>query len=120
MQMTNEEILRSYKNAAKPKDQISTLAQLNGCSEDKIRSILIEDGVDGRQLPKKRAAAQAKTAQMSKSRSILAAMKDEEKRLLALKNDLPGQIRALQDELETLDNKLKALCAARELIEEAF
>ena len=45
MQMTNEEIIRRYKNGADKKAQVNILAQLNGESPEKIRNILQTAGV---------------------------------------------------------------------------
>lgn len=45
MNMTNEEIIRNYKEAKNPYKQAKILAQLNGCSEDEIKNILHEAGV---------------------------------------------------------------------------
>jgi len=44
MQMTNEEIVRSYKEAADKKEQIKILAEFNLVSKEEIRKILIEGG----------------------------------------------------------------------------
>lgn len=45
MQMTDSEIVRSYKEATKKKKQIEVLSQLNACDVAKIREILIANGV---------------------------------------------------------------------------
>ena len=47
--MSAGEIVRSYKQAAKPEEQISILAELNACSVEEIREILLQLGVE---LPK--------------------------------------------------------------------
>lgn len=47
--MSAGEIVRSYKQAAKPEEQIGILAELNACSVDEIREILLQLGVE---LPK--------------------------------------------------------------------
>lgn len=118
MTMTNEEILRSFRAAAKPKEQVSILAQLNGCGEEKIRNILTAGGVDGRQLPRKKTAQ--KGVQKSKGGTMIAVMREEERRLLEQKQELPERIAALQRELEAADGKLDALHKAMELIGEVF
>ena len=51
MQMTKSEILREYKLAKNPKEQIQVLADLNATDKQTIVDILIEMGVDGRTLP---------------------------------------------------------------------
>lgn len=44
MTMTNEEICRDYRAAKAPSKQIRILAELNQCSRDKIKQILVEGG----------------------------------------------------------------------------
>lgn len=46
MQMTNDEIVRRYKQAAKKREQIKILAELNACPKENIRKILREAGCD--------------------------------------------------------------------------
>ena len=45
MQMTNEEIVRNYKEAKHKDSQIKILAQLNLCDPQKIKDILKDAGV---------------------------------------------------------------------------
>ena len=45
MEMTNNEIVSKFKRAEGKKEQISILAQLNGCNEEKIKQILIDEGI---------------------------------------------------------------------------
>lgn len=44
--MSKGEIVASYRQAAKPAEQIGILAELNACTVDEIRSILVQLGVD--------------------------------------------------------------------------
>lgn len=44
--MSAGEIVRSYKQAAKPEEQIGILAELNACTVDEIREILLQLGVE--------------------------------------------------------------------------
>lgn len=53
MQMSKVEIVGSYRRADNKKEQLSILAQLNGCDEDKIKAILLEGGLTEDDLPKK-------------------------------------------------------------------
>lgn len=46
MNMTNEEILVSFKQSAKPLQQVRILADLNGTDQETIRKILEKQGVD--------------------------------------------------------------------------
>lgn len=52
MEMTNEEIVRSYRQAKDPREQITILSELNLCGTARIIEILIEGGVDPETLPK--------------------------------------------------------------------
>ena len=45
MEMTNNEIASKFKRADGKKEQISILAQLNGCNEETIKQILIDEGI---------------------------------------------------------------------------
>ena len=54
MQMTQQEIVTSFREAKDKREQIKILSQLNVCSEEEIRSILIKGGIDGRALPRKK------------------------------------------------------------------
>jgi hypothetical protein len=44
--MSAGEIVSSYKQAAKPEEQIGILAELNACTADEIREILVQLGVE--------------------------------------------------------------------------
>ena len=57
MVMTDAEIVRSWKEAKDCNAQVRILAELNVCSMDKIIEILKSNGIDGRQLPRKKKAA---------------------------------------------------------------
>lgn len=52
MQMSNLEILSSYKQAKDPLGQVKILAQLNGTDVGTINEILRSQGVDGKKLPR--------------------------------------------------------------------
>lgn len=45
MEMSNNEIVSKFKKAEEKRQQISILAQLNGCNEEKIKQILIDEGI---------------------------------------------------------------------------
>lgn len=45
MEMTDSEIVRSYKEAAQKNKQIGILAELNDCPKDEIKAILARSGV---------------------------------------------------------------------------
>ena len=52
LQMTVEEIVRSYREAKDKAAQVQILADLNVCSRETIRRALVEGGLDPRQLPR--------------------------------------------------------------------
>lgn len=54
MTMNENEIVRSFKEAKKKREQIGILAELNSCSRDKIRDILIRNGISEAELPAKK------------------------------------------------------------------
>jgi len=45
VEMSNNEIVSKFKRAEGKKEQISILAQLNGCNEETIKQILIDEGI---------------------------------------------------------------------------
>lgn len=51
MQMTDSEILLSFKEAKDPPRQINILAELNATSVANIKRILLDCGVDPKRLP---------------------------------------------------------------------
>ena len=62
LEMTPEEIVRSYREALDKKHQIEVLADLNVCSKEVIRKVLIENGVKPQELPRQRKKAPAAVA----------------------------------------------------------
>lgn len=48
--MTKNEIVSKFKRAEEKKEQISILAQLNGCDEEKIKQILLDEGIPEEQI----------------------------------------------------------------------
>ncbi len=54
MQMTNGEIVASYRQAKNKKEQVKILAELNACNVEEITKILVEGGVAPNQLPRNR------------------------------------------------------------------
>ena len=54
MVMTNEDIVRSYREAKDRRAQIKVLAELNVCPQELIIEILKEGGIDWRELPRAR------------------------------------------------------------------
>lgn len=53
MLMSDFEIVRDFKSAAKKGKQIGILADMNGCSREKIREVLLRNGISEAELPGK-------------------------------------------------------------------
>lgn len=53
MTMNENEIVRDFKGAKKKREQIGILAELNGCSREMIREILLRNGISEAELPAK-------------------------------------------------------------------
>ena len=62
LEMTPEEIVRSYREALDKKHQIEVLADLNVCFKEVIRKVLIENGVKPQELPRQRKKAPSAVA----------------------------------------------------------
>ncbi len=54
MQMSNEEIVKMYRESKNKKAQVEILADLNACGKEKILSILKEGGVSPTEMPRNR------------------------------------------------------------------
>lgn len=52
MEMSNEEIVRRYRQAKNKRQQVNILAQLNCCSKDEIIKVLKQEGITDKQLPR--------------------------------------------------------------------
>ena len=52
--MTNQEIVTSYREAKDKKMQVKILSELNVCSQEKIKDILIAEGIRACELPRNR------------------------------------------------------------------
>jgi len=67
MVMTKNEILRDWEGAKNKKEQIQILADLNCTSQEDIKDILLEMGVDYRRLPREREKKNEKAAEAPKA-----------------------------------------------------
>lgn len=52
MEMSNEEIVRRYRQAKNKRQQVNILAQLNSCEKDEIIEVLKQEGITDKQLPR--------------------------------------------------------------------
>lgn len=123
MQMTNAEILHSFRTAAKPAAQVEILAELNGVPVEKIKKILVDEGVDPRQLPRaKKNMKKEEPVKVKKSpgSSVVTSLETEIKRLDKRTEEIKRLIIDLQEELEANLKKMKALDEAWELLQDAY
>jgi hypothetical protein len=146
MQMTDEEILLSFKQAKNPPDQVQILADLNCCDVDTIKRILIDQGVDPRKLPRAKrklnpvyerkaapaadsAPAPAPATQAPVAPPVEAApvpvldmLKAEIERQTAAKAKITKQLAdvPLMQELKRATDRLVALCNAYAILEEVY
>lgn len=54
MNMTENEIVRNYREAKNKREQVTILADFNRCEKEEIVDILLKNGVDQKELPRKR------------------------------------------------------------------
>lgn len=112
MQMTNEEIVRSYREAKHKGQQIGVLADLNVCSREVIIEILVEGGIPRKAFSRytgenniKRIKKEVKTHEAAKRITEEAAITNEA--LLFLKEKLEREYRELSDEWERVSAEYK-------------
>ena len=110
MQMTPGEIRRDYEGAKKKREQLQILADLNCCTVEKIREILIAEGVDKRSLvwtyrqPKGKAAAKTE----AKKEPVLKPVQHDYKAALtAVRMHIEG-LRAEQEALRARITEINA------------
>ena len=120
MQMSDAEIVRSYKNAKDKRSQVGVLAELNACSKDLIREILSRNGIDA---PK----PGRKAVLTDKAKILLKTEEPESKKMQSANLETPEQPRALKNEpsdpkpeetpdelIELAENRMKSLQEDRE------
>ena len=105
MQMTNEEIVKSYNEAKHKGQQIGVLADLNVCPKEVIIDILVEGGVDPRAFSRykgknlvKAVKAEVKAHEKKKRSEEEAAIVGEA--VLFLKEKLEREYREIEAEWE--------------------
>lgn len=115
--MTNEEILVSFKQSAKPLQQVRILAELNGTDQETIRKILEKQGVDPDVLRRK---PSVKKKTPPPELSILDRLAEEEEALVIRQQSIKDMLPVLQRELEGIDVKLEAVQKARFALAEVY
>lgn len=89
MEMTKSEILRDWEGAKDKKEQIQILADLNCCTPEEIKDVLIEMGVDHRRLPREKKREKAEEALRDQPKLLRA--KDLETKPFAYKEQKIGK-----------------------------
>lgn len=119
MNMTDEEILVSFKQSAKPLQQVRILADLNGTDQETIRQILESQGVDPTVLRRKPRVQKRKNTPPPEP-SILDQLAEEEASLLGRMLSIQDLIPTLQKELASISVKLDAVQKARFALAEVY
>ena len=107
MQMTETEIVRSYKEAADPAGQIRILAQLNDCSPEKIAQIV---GLS--EVPK------LKTGRKPKARSSVQSVSDQQSSVQDVLENLYQRMDELEIEIREKEAKYKEIATAIKVLSE--
>lgn len=102
MQMTNEEIVKSYNEANHKGQQIGVLADINVCPKEVIIDILVEGGVDPRAFSRYKGKNLVKAVKSEVKAHEKKKRSDDE---AAIVNEA---VMALWDKLTAEYNKLKA------------
>lgn len=119
MNMTDEEILVSFKQSAKPLQQVRILADLNGTDQETIRKILEKQGVDPKVL-RRATRVSKKNNTPPPELSILDKLAEEEASLLGRMLNIQDLIPTLQKELASISVKLEAVQKARFALAEVY
>ena len=116
--MSNEEILVSFKQSAKPLQQIRILAELNGTDQETIRQILEQQGVESSVLRRKAGVRKKNTP--PPALTIVDTLAGEEKALMSRIQNIEELIPTLERELKSLSVKLAAVQQARFALAEVY
>ena len=110
MEMTNGEIVTSYRQAKHKTQQIGILAELNRCSNKKIMEILIKGGIAPRSFSKNKAifVDDADEAEVIEAPAVQGTIQPEEQ---------PTQDQGIYELFVPLFNKVAELRAKRERID---
>lgn len=108
MEMQNEEIVRSYRQAKRKREQVTILAQLNACTEDQIYEILHAAGLIVRR-PKHAAKAPAKPIKANTAAELLGQEKPDFTALSARVSFLVARRREIDKEMQELRAVMQGL-----------
>lgn len=106
MQMTNEEIVRSYREAKHKKEQVGILADLNACTRGQIIDILRAGGIDGRALSrldgKKPIKANTAAELLGQAEPDFTAITARVKELIARRDDIEQELASISETMREL------------------
>lgn len=119
LQMRKNEIVRNYKSAKNPKEQIRILADLNCTSQTEIKKVLAEAGVELPQRTSKNAKKPINTQCEEENREVEEVKEIEQ--INQPEDDVASEIeKILHEELERLDAHLSLLKMRKEIIESRY
>lgn len=101
LEMTVEEIVRSYREAKDKEAQLEILADLNVCSKEEIRRVLVEGGVLQQELPRKRRRKGEAIAEVTVEASVDEGLEEARRRDI-IEEALKAYRDKLMDEYTTL------------------
>ena len=107
MQMQNEEIVRSYRQAKRKREQVTILAQLNACTEDQIYEILHAAGLNAKRP--KHAAKAPKPVKANTAAELLGQEKPDFTVLSARVSFLVARRREIDKEMQELRAVMQGL-----------
>lgn len=113
MQMNEEEICRSFKEAKDHRKQVGILADLNCCSRDEIRRILMKNGIDPPRTGNRYTARKEETDSPSRIKIPNAVMMTLKDRI----NIINDQIKDSVDQIEYHRNRRLNLINEKKEIE---
>lgn len=132
MQMSNSEIVQSYKTAKKRGEQVRILAELNCCQKEDIIAVLEKNGItpDKRLFsttPQMRAKAEKETPVkvpvVYEENKEVAKFKEEKKKMtlptIAVRT-LDKRTREMQIEIDSMTEQIAKLTQERKKLEEEF
>lgn len=106
MQMSENEIVRDYRQAKNKGHQVGILAELNLCTKEEIISILKSNGVSQAELPRNRKKTESEG--QSKAESDVNQKQQEKEPVAAVTEELPEIVkevicRQMEQEQEAID-----------------
>ena len=132
MQMTDNEIVRSYQHAANRTKQISILAELNACSKAQIREILERNGCEvphygnrytgkvkeeSKKEPKRSSVRMSERKKKSDGSDLSTRLLKSEESTGLIKSDESEDVGTCQQDVGTMSETLEKQTAPLEVIE---